>query len=155
MRSVPEQVANPEACTIQFDATEFGITDATFDDVAKNYGDGDGFSWLAGGGQETYRFRRADRGHATDDGTPCSSWIVEVLDITDDLKESYLIDCPELRIREHTGNSVRFKLVNKTMEIVLDLIAEQATLRNDYPFRIGYAGELEPNRYYDEPQSNN
>lgn len=73
MREVPDLVANPEFSTIQFDATEFGITDATFDDVATNYGDGEGFGWLAGGGEETFKFRRIGRGFAADDGTSCSA----------------------------------------------------------------------------------
>lgn len=152
MREAPDWVANPEYSTIQFDATEFGITDATLDDAVKNYGDGDGFSWLAGGGEEVFKVRRTSRGYSCDDHTPCSAWVIEVLDTADNLKESYVIDSPELRIREHTGNSVRFELVNKTMQIVLDLIAEQAVLRKDQPYRVGYSGGMEPNYHYEPPR---
>ena len=155
MREAPDWVVSPEYSTIQFDATEFGITDATLDDAVKNYGDGEGFTWLAGGGEEVFKARRTSRGHAADDGTPCSVWVIETLDTSDNLKESYVIDSPELRIREHTGNSVRFELVNKTMQIILDLIAEQAVLRKSQPFRIGYSGGIEPNYHYDPTQTEN
>lgn len=153
MREVPDMITNPEFSTIKFNPTEFGITDATFDDVARNYGDGEGFSWLAGGGEETYKIRRTGRGFAADDGTPCSAWLIEILDPKNgELFESYILDTPNLTVREHSGEPVRSELVNKTMNVVLDLFAEQAELRTQHPFRIGYTGNLEPNRHFPVPE---
>lgn len=153
MRKVPDMVANPEFSTIQLNPMEFGITDATFDNAASNYGDGDGFSWLAGGGKEIYKFRRMDRGFASDDGTPCSVWLVEVMNPqSDDLLESYVVDCPGLAVRNHEGEPARFELVNKTMNIVLDLFAEEAELRTQHPFRVSCTGELEPNYHFPMPE---
>jgi hypothetical protein len=149
MRPTPELVTNRDSCTIQFDATEIGLTDATFDGVVAAFGDGEGFTWIAGGGQEVYKIRRIDRGFCKDEGIPLSVWLIEILDSENELKESYVFDSPSHNINEHSGEPVRHEIVNKTINLVLDLFAEEADLRKTQPYRMLPGGRIIANPWFD------
>ncbi len=152
MRPVPEAITSRETCTIQLNATDVGLADAAFDTTAVSYGDGDAFTWQAGGGELYYKITRLARGFCKDEGIPLSSWLIEMLDSQENLTESYIFDGPSHEIKDHDGSPVRFELVNKTVNMVLDLFAEDAVLREQTPFRILPGDIVIVNPWYEHPE---
>ena len=148
MRGLPETIRNPEYSTIQLTATDYGMSDAYFEGAVINYGDGEAFAWIAGGGLEKYRVRRVGSGNAIDDGTECSVWLIEILDNEDTLVESMLMDCPNHSITDIFGEPVRFELVNKTVDVVLDLFEENQVLRQKQKITILPGNVIAPNLHY-------
>lgn len=150
MRELPERIRNRNVSTIAFDYTELGLIEAMFDTAAVSFGDEDSFSWLAGGGESRYRITRTGRARAFDDGTPISTWLIEVEDNNQNLLHSYVFDGSRKEpFTQHDGSPIPYILANLTMDLAIDLQEEEAELRKSIPFRIMPGGHVIANPWYE------
>jgi hypothetical protein len=135
MREKPPYLQNPDQSAIAFDATDFGRMDSRFTSACLTHGDGDSFSWLAGGSQYIYTIRRIDRGFAKDDGTACSAWEFTQTDQSYNTDVAY-INTPELEIVDILGEPIAPKLVNDICSAAIDITWEVAERDKQVKFVI-------------------
>ena len=120
------------------------------DSAVASYGDGDSFSWVSGGGEYKYRGTRTGRANAFDDGTPISTWLLEIEDPNQNLLHSYVFDgSQEEPFKLHDGSPIPSILANMTMHLAIDLQEEEAVLRATMPFRILPDGRMMANPWYE------
>ena len=151
MRPIPERITERDRSTIRLDYTEIGMIDAMLDGAVTNYGDGESFSWLSGGGEYRYRGTRTGRAKAFDDGTPISTWLLEIEDNEHNLLHSYVFDgSNEEPLILHDGSPAPFVLASMTFNLAIDLQEEEAELRKTMPFRLLSGGRLMANPWYEE-----
>ena len=156
MRDKPEYLRNSTESLIAFNAMDFGIMNARFESACLTHGDGDSFSWLAGGGAHHYSIRRIDRGFVKDDGTSCSAWEFVISDQSD-TAEVFYINIPELEIKDILGQAARPKVLNDICDGLIDLSAELLELDRHVPniIVVGPSGQedLIPSyRFYEDQQ---
>jgi hypothetical protein len=150
MRELPERIRDRDRSTIRLDFTELGMIDAMLDGAVVSYGDGDSFSWLSGGGEYRYRGTRTGGTRAFDDGTPISTWLIEIEDTNQNLLHSYVFDgSREEPLTLHDGSLIPFMLANMTLNLAIDLQEEEAVLRTTTPFRVLPGGRFIVNPWYE------
>lgn len=148
---MPERIKDRDSCTIRLNYTELGMLDAMLDGSAINFGDGNSFSWLAGGGLYRYRGTRTGRTNAYDDDTPISTWLIEIEDAEEKLLHSYVFDGSKPEpFTLHDGSPIPFILANMTLDLAIDLQEEGAKLRETRPFTRLPGGHLIANPWYRE-----
>lgn len=145
MRGVPENIGQRDFSVVAFGDMEFGFSDVTFEMAVANHGDGDSYSWTAGGGEHTYKIERVARPKPTEGYYAFSVWLVEIKDNASQVTEALFIDCQSLRIYDFTGQRIRSQLVNSAFNLVLDLTQENDERMQLSPYQIMPGGRVAPN----------
>jgi hypothetical protein len=120
MRQKPPYLPNPEFSTIRFNNLEFGLIDGSFSSACLTHGDGQSFSWIAGGGELTYAITRVTRGFAHDDGTAVSCWEFSQTNQQNEVETAY-INIPAAEVLDTLGDPAPFRMINQISDAVIDL----------------------------------
>ncbi len=123
MREKPPIIAKANECTISFSATEYGYMDATFASAVASHGDGDAFSWTAGGGDYIYKIKRLSRGITAEEGVSISRWEFNQTG-SDGITETLYINSPNYEIFDDQGQLANPRLVNDLCNATIDLTWE-------------------------------
>jgi hypothetical protein len=76
----------------EWDATDFGFTDASFETAVTNFGNDERYEWTSDEGTSRRSITRTARGYSRDEGLPTSSWLVENKQLSGGAMVAYQVD---------------------------------------------------------------
>lgn len=133
---------SPEESTNELHPDEFIWADSLFDDVVRNQGNDQSFTWLDIKKSTKYKVVRLNPGAAIDDGSKCYEWEIHIVN-DDEEPISYIMDTPNY-VHRNTNQEMRSDYARYTMDVVHSLQAEESKLRKGQQNMFGSDGEFVP-----------
>lgn len=129
---------------------EFMWADSLFDDVVRNHGNDQSFSWTDKKQAIKYHIERLKEGSAIDDGSKCYEWKISIKNESQGQPIVYIMDTPNF-IHRNTDGTTQASYAPYTTDVIHSLGAEESNLLKNQPYIFGSDGELVPNPRYASP----
>jgi len=140
---------SPEESTNELHSDAFMWADSLFDDVVRNQGNDESFTWLDIKKSTKYKVVRLKQGTTIDDDSKCYKWEIHI-DNNAEEPISYVMDTPNY-VHRNTNNEMQPDYARYTMDVVYSLQDKESKLRKDQPYMFGSDGELVPNPRHTPP----